>query len=199
MPTIDVEAQRKAAKRELAKSRRKGDFLTCDAPPAPSMMAINGRAVTMRPPLTEAERKAKADRWWRKSVGPVVMTAEQRALLLEPSPYEADGGHSIGRDPRKLSAADYAAAGLVGMPILKVLRARCIDCCAGQEAEVRKCVSIACPSWPYRMGSNPFRNANLSSEEKARRVERGKALAMARGKSTPIDFIGGNSPEGQAG
>jgi hypothetical protein len=64
MPTIDNEALRKAAMRELALSRRKGDFLTCDASPAPSMMVVNGKPMTMRPPLSEAERKAQADRAW---------------------------------------------------------------------------------------------------------------------------------------
>lgn len=35
----------------------------------------------------------------------------------------------------------------------KAIRAKCIDCCGGQRAEVRKCVSVDCPLHRYRMGS----------------------------------------------
>jgi hypothetical protein len=34
MPVIDVAAQRQAFTRELAKSRKVGDFITCEAAPA---------------------------------------------------------------------------------------------------------------------------------------------------------------------
>src|SRR5258708_8012199 len=52
--------------------------------------------------------------------------------------------------------ADPAVMGEIHMPlpIMKVIRAKCIDCSAGSEAEVRKCVAINCALWPYRMGSN---------------------------------------------
>jgi hypothetical protein len=74
VPTINDEALRKAAMRELALSRRKGDFLTCDAPPALSVMVVDGKLMMMRPPSTEAERlaekKREDDRWFLKSLGP---------------------------------------------------------------------------------------------------------------------------------
>lgn len=41
-------------------------------------------------------------------------------------------------------------------PILKVIREKCLDCCAGQHCEVRLCHIKDCPLWPYRMGKNPF-------------------------------------------
>jgi hypothetical protein len=41
---------------------------------------------------------------------------------------------------------------------LRVIRAKCVDCCAGQPGEVRKCVATTCPLWPYRMGTDPFTN-----------------------------------------
>lgn len=44
-------------------------------------------------------------------------------------------------------------------PILKVIRRKCIDCSAGQPAEVRNCPVTACALWPYRMGENPFARA----------------------------------------
>lgn len=34
----------------------------------------------------------------------------------------------------------------------KAIRLKCIDCCAGQMAEVRKCELTSCPLWRYRMG-----------------------------------------------
>ena len=34
----------------------------------------------------------------------------------------------------------------------KAIRLKCIDCCAGQIAEVRKCPAEQCPLWRYRMG-----------------------------------------------
>lgn len=77
--------------------------------------------------------------------------------LLEPSPYENDQGGLIGRDPRELTPSDFAAAGVALMPVMKAIRAYCIDCCGGQIAEVRKCVSMACPLWPMRMGNYPVR------------------------------------------
>ena len=112
-----------------------------------------------------------------------------RALLLGPSPYEADGGELIGRDPRQIPVSDYDAAGLSGSPILKVIRAKCMDCCVGQEAEVRKCVAVACPNWPYRMGTNPFRAAGMTDEERAKRVEQGRALAAGRAARMPLAAV----------
>ena len=35
----------------------------------------------------------------------------------------------------------------------KAIRLKCIDCCNGQMAEVRKCELTKCPLWRYRMGS----------------------------------------------
>ena len=34
----------------------------------------------------------------------------------------------------------------------KAIRLKCIDCCAGNMAEVRKCTAENCPLWRYRMG-----------------------------------------------
>ena len=56
---------------------------------------------------------------------------------------------------------------------LKAIRARCLDCCCGQPTEVRKCTAVNCPSWPFRMGTNPFREKRvLSAEQKAALAER---------------------------
>lgn len=47
-------------------------------------------------------------------------------------------------------------AGHTKRALSKVIRARCLDCCCGQAAEVRRCEVTSCPSWPYRFGTNPF-------------------------------------------
>ena len=41
-------------------------------------------------------------------------------------------------------------------PVLKAIRAKCLDCCCGSAAEVRCCHLKHCPLWPFRMGENPF-------------------------------------------
>lgn len=38
---------------------------------------------------------------------------------------------------------------------LKAIRAKCLDCCAGQVAEIRRCTVENCPLFPYRMGKRP--------------------------------------------
>lgn len=38
---------------------------------------------------------------------------------------------------------------------IKAIRAKCIDCCGGQKAEVRLCPCEDCSLHPYRMGHRP--------------------------------------------
>lgn len=40
---------------------------------------------------------------------------------------------------------------------LKAIRAKCLDCCCGQMAEVKLCPCEDCALHPYRMGHNPNR------------------------------------------
>lgn len=64
------------------------------------------------------------------------------------------------------------------MSVLKAIRAKCLDCCAGSPAEVRECHIITCDLHPYRMGKNPFRKKReLSEDQRAALAER---LAAAR-------------------
>ena len=42
----------------------------------------------------------------------------------------------------------------------KAIRLKCIDCCAGQMAEVRKCELTNGPLWRYRMGKEVKDNEN---------------------------------------
>lgn len=38
---------------------------------------------------------------------------------------------------------------------VKAIRAKCLDCCGGQTAEVRLCPITDCALYPYRMGHRP--------------------------------------------
>lgn len=40
---------------------------------------------------------------------------------------------------------------------LKAIRAKCLDCMAGQANEVKLCPSDDCPLYGFRMGHNPNR------------------------------------------
>ena len=82
--------------------------------------------------------------------------ATQGSDLLEISPYQADGGELIGKAPAEVPSEILSRYYRETNP-LKAIRARCLDCCCGNASEVRKCVAVDCPSWPFRMGVNPFR------------------------------------------
>lgn len=75
--------------------------------------------------------------------------------LLMVSPYDADGGNLIGRDPRDISAEEFAEHLPDALTGLRAIRAKCLDCTGGNAAEVRKCVHHDCPLWPLRMGTQP--------------------------------------------
>lgn len=53
-----------------------------------------------------------------------------------PSGIELDGRFPIGRDPREMTRAELQALGHGKKPLLRVIRARCLDCCCYQESEV---------------------------------------------------------------
>ena len=38
---------------------------------------------------------------------------------------------------------------------IKAIRKNCLDCSCYQSKEVRECVLIHCPLYPYRMGTRP--------------------------------------------
>lgn len=92
-----------------------------------------------------------------------IISLPDRAIYLEPSPFEVDGGNLIGRDPRQLPLADLRRLKHPESPI-RAIRAKCLDCCGGNAAEARKCVSAQCPLWPLRMGQNVFHASSASSK-----------------------------------
>ena len=66
------------------------------------------------------------------------------------------GKFATGKNPLLLGAGALVEAGLLKSTPLKAIRAHCRDCCGEQPSEVRKCVAIDCPLWPFRMGGNAF-------------------------------------------
>jgi len=92
--------------------------------------------------------------------------------LLEISPFQADDEERVGRIPTEVPS-DFLSLKFRAQNPLKAIRAKCIDCCCDNAAEVRKCVAVKCDLWPFRMGTNPFRKRRvLSTEQKRERVER---------------------------
>ena len=93
-----------------------------------------------------------------------------------------------GADPRKLGRAALEAAGYSKLPLLKVIRLKCLDCCAGQVSEVTRCTATGCALWPYRMATDPFTNrkgGRLPPREKA------SALPSPRTAIPPSEGNGG--------
>jgi hypothetical protein len=39
--------------------------------------------------------------------------------------------------------------------LLKLIRAKCLDCCCHQPGEVQKCTAVACTLHPFRFGKDP--------------------------------------------
>jgi len=61
---------------------------------------------------------------------------------------------------------------------IKVIRAKCLDCCANSSKEVSLCQSVTCELHPWRFGKNPYRKAKqLSDDERAALADR---LRLAR-------------------
>ena len=68
-------------------------------------------------------------------------------------------GHKEGKNPLSVDINLLKDAGHEDIPLAKAIRKKCLDCCVFQAGEVRKCVAVGCPLWPYRMGKNPFTSA----------------------------------------
>lgn len=95
-------------------------------------------------------------------------------------------GSKRGADPREISKRKLEREGIVGRPILDVIRAKCLDCCCDQRAEVAACVITACALWPFRMRTNPFRAPREMTEEQ-RTASGARLLASRRAKAGADD------------
>jgi hypothetical protein len=116
---------------------------------------------------------------------------------------ELRGKHPVGRDPRRMTRDELKAVGHEPMSPLQALRARCLDCCGYQEKEVALCPAVDCPSWPFRMGTDPWRKpASEARREAARRTmtrlnaSRRKQDGIESSASPPDSGIAPSSAEG---
>ena len=48
---------------------------------------------------------------------------------------------------------------------VKAIRKKCLDCCMGQQEEVKQCSIEDCDLYPFRFGKNPFRTKREYTEE----------------------------------
>ena len=52
-----------------------------------------------------------------------------------------------------------------GIPVLKAIRLKCLDCCCDSANEVKLCPCEKCPLHPFRFGKNPYRSKKEYTEE----------------------------------
>lgn len=60
---------------------------------------------------------------------------------------------------------------------LKAIKAKCMDCCCFQYAEVKNCEAFNCPLYDFRLGKNPHIKRNLTEQQ---RIEAGERLKKLR-------------------
>jgi hypothetical protein len=102
-------------------------------------------------------------------------------------------GYPAGRDPREMTRGELREAGHETMSPLQALRAHCLDCCAQQAKKVALCSAVGCPSWPFRMGADPWRKpASEARREAARKV---MTKLNARRRNRDGTGATGNPPE----
>jgi hypothetical protein len=114
-------------------------------------------------------------------------------------------GSTEGRDPRKLSKSLLEKA-FLRRPVLKSVRAKCLDCCCYQVGEIAKCTAIACPLWILRMGTNPLsgRKGNptslRNSSPRATNLQRPSRGRPASTERHPLEktSAGAGNPAGDA-
>ena len=87
-------------------------------------------------------------------------------------------GETEGLAPCEMPRSLLAEIGHLQMPLLKVIRAKCLDC-SHTASEVRQCTAVDCSLWPYRTGTNPFR-AERSEAQKAAAIQAGRRLHKSK-------------------
>jgi hypothetical protein len=61
------------------------------------------------------------------------------------------------------------AMGHAPLPVLKAIRAKCLDCSGGNRAEVADCLVRTCALYAFRGGTNPWRaRVSVARREAAR-------------------------------
>jgi hypothetical protein len=110
--------------------------------------------------------------------------------------FEMVSGRPEACDPRQMTAAELGVVGHKAMSPMEAIRARCLDCSAGSATEVRLCAHVRCPSWPFRMGKNPWRAPLSEAQLEARRES---AARMARAVKNALPLRASDATDGVAG
>jgi hypothetical protein len=113
-----------------------------------------------------------------------MIDAIREANIGQPGIEADEHGDPVGKDPRQIEQAELRAAGHEPMPVLKAIRAKCLDCCCGSPGEVRNCIVTTCPLWPFRMAANPWRSKKVLSPAQRERLIAAKKLRNDRGISS---------------
>jgi hypothetical protein len=83
--------------------------------------------------------------------------------------------------------ADLQALGFEPVPVLRAIRAKCLDCSGGSHTEVADCLVKTCALYPFRMGRNPWRVEVSESQREASRKNAAKlkgAVKIKRSSAT---------------
>jgi len=107
---------------------------------------------------------------------------------------EKRDGYDVGRDPREMSQDELRQMGHKPMSALKATRLKCLDCCTFSANEVRLCVAVDCPSWPFRLGKSPWRSP-MSAEARTARAEQMRRNRIS-GSPSPDKTLGQKSMQG---
>ena len=83
---------------------------------------------------------------------------------------------------RQVSRDELIAAGHKPMSPLKALRCAASIAAPISRSEVRLCTAVACPSWPFRMGANPWRRARRLDAQAAKARARSAAQHWTRSR-----------------
>lgn len=102
--------------------------------------------------------------------------AKNPTLTMYAEYDEVERGY-VGRDPRSMSENELNECGHFKKRWVSIMRDKCLDCCGGQQIEVKRCVAVSCALWPYRTNKNPFAGREMTEEQRAAAAAR---LAKAR-------------------
>ena len=59
--------------------------------------------------------------------------------------------------------AELQAMGFELTPVLRAIRAKCLDCSGGSHAEVAECLVKKCALYPFRLGADHCRSLSQNS------------------------------------
>jgi hypothetical protein len=104
---------------------------------------------------------------------------------------ELEGNYAIGRDPRRMTQSELRSMGHKPMPPMQAIRAHCLDCCGGSAHEVRRCMALRCPSWPFRTGKNPWRGPISEERRSGLRMRFARSDAHKTGVSSAVSVSDG--------